>query len=171
MNRPRNTESKACECAWSLIDSTTLLCTSCGRYNARLAQITADLWGDRPASRLYPTLMAYRTNLLPMLYQTEQMEQYEANGIEIRYEVAGHLAAAMLAWRAGHEMQQLEAEIKRARTEPALLTEEMISLYDWLVDEKTPNIRAYLIDRSGTRTILLDMQDIEEEFSRTKTEA
>lgn len=99
-----------------------------------------------PVETRYPTLEAYREGRLATLWQ-EHTQAILAHNQKLSPNRAGELAAARIASEAGKEYEQLEESMS---------TQAEFDLYEWLVANY--EIKRELIDLSGTRTLLVDME-------------
>lgn len=106
---------------------------------------------------MYPILTAYFSGTLQECYEQEKQRLIDADS-KLSPVRAGELAAATLAVMAGKEQIELDKDVRY--TDIMHIPTLHIGLYNWLVDQ--PNIKAVLIDLSGTRTLLSDMGDYHE---------
>ncbi len=100
---------------------------------------------------IYRTLETYRDGNLSHLWARELFTLRDADPKLSPYR-AGELAAAKIATQADREYTQLEEVLKLNADEgtfPAVL-------YDWLINHE--DIKRVLIEMSGTRTLLADME-------------
>lgn len=123
------------------------ICLDCNKHVVHVSQDQA-----------YPTLESYKAGNTAAEWEEEKRDLI-ASDSSLSPIRAGELAAAKLALQAGKEYVRLEEKIKHIDFRCLLSgdDESAVELYDWLAFNDY-NIKRELIELSGTRTLLADME-------------